>query len=139
MPFIVADDGILYNDVNPLEIQGTTYPGIKIGYQANRGDSPDDNYIVYYHPETKRMEWLAYTVTNGKKGKSDQYSYIKYNKWQEVNGLVLPQELTWYKVEKNKPTQPQGEPRVFTKVDVDRATMDVMTFVKPENGVFVEE
>jgi hypothetical protein len=139
MPFIVADDGIIYNEVNSQEIQGTTYQGIKIGYQANTGDSPDDNYIMYYHPETKKMEWLAYTVIYGKDGKSDQYSYIKYNKWQEVNGLLLPQELTWYKVEENKPTVPQGEPRVFTKVDVDAAITGDMTFAKPENGVFVDE
>jgi hypothetical protein len=139
MPFIVADDGIMYNDVNPLDIQGTTYLGIKIGFQANIGDAPDDNYIIYYHPENKKMEWLAYTVTYGKEGKSDQYSYIKYNKWQEVNGLLLPQELIWYKVEQNKPTVPQGTPRVFTKVDIDAANMDVMTFAKPENGVFVDE
>ena len=26
-----------------------------------------DEYILYYHPETKKMSWLAYTVTYGKK------------------------------------------------------------------------
>ncbi len=52
---------------------------------------------------------------------------------------MVPQELTWYKVKDNKPTEPQGEPRVFIKVDVDAATMDVITFAKPETGVFVGE
>jgi len=138
MPFLVADDGIVYNDVEPLNMDGKSYPGIKIGYEANVGDSPDDNYIVYYDPDTKEMTWLGYTVTYGKDGKSDKYKYIKYNKWQKVNGLLLPEELTWYKIEDNKPTEPAGPPRVFTKVDVDAATIDVTAFAKPENGIFVD-
>ncbi len=138
MPFLLADDGIVYSDAAPLEKDGITYPGIKIGYEANVGDAPDDNYMLYYHPETKKMEWLAYTVTYGKNSKSDQYSYIKYNKWQEVNGLLLPEELTWYKVENNLPTTARGEPRIFTKVDIDRGGLDKRTFEIPENGIYVD-
>jgi hypothetical protein len=138
MPFLMADDGIIYSDVAPLEMDGISYPGIKIGYEANIGDAPDDNYLLYYHPETKKMTWLGYTVTYGKDSESDKYSFINYNKWQEINGLLLPEELTWYKVEDNKPTVPAGKTRVFSKVDVDAANMDAMTFAKPEDGVFVD-
>ena len=138
MPFLLADDGIVYSDAASLEKDGLIYPGIKIGYEANIGDAPDDNYILYYHPKTKKMEWLAYTVTYGKEGKSDQYSYIKYNKWQEVNGLLLPEELTWYTVEEGKPVDARDEPRVFTRVDVDRAGLDTITFAIPDNGVDVD-
>lgn len=138
MPFLLADDGIVYSDTAPLEKDGLEYPGIKIGFKENIGDAPDDNYILYYHPETKKMEWLAYTVTYGEDEKSDQYSFINYNKWQEVNGLILPEQLTWYKVEDNLPTVARGEPRVFTKVDVDRAGLDKQTFEKPQNGIYVD-
>ncbi|AGC76701.1 hypothetical protein LX97_01359 [Nonlabens dokdonensis] len=138
MPFLLADDGIVYSDAAPLEKDGLVYPGIKIGYEANVGDAPDDNYILYYHPETKKMEWLAYTVTYGQSEKSNEYSYIKYNKWQEVNGLLLPKELTWYKVEENKPTVSAGKTRVFSKVDIDRGGLDKQTFKMPENGIYVD-
>lgn len=138
MPFLLADDGIIYSDAVPLEKDGLVYPGIKIGYKANVGDAPDDNYILYYHPETKKMEWLAYTVTYGKEAKSEEYKFIKYNKWQDVNGLLLPEELTWYNIENNLPTTVKGQPRKFTKVDMDRAGLDQRTFEKPKNGAYVD-
>ncbi|WP_124978985.1 DUF6503 family protein [Nonlabens xiamenensis] len=138
MPFLLADDGIVYSEASPLDKDGIQYPGIKIAYEDNVGDSPEDNYILYYHPETKQMNWLAYTVTYGKNETSDQYSFIHYNKWQEINGLLLPEELTWYTVENGQPTDPKGEPRVFTKVDIDAAPLDPSTFEMPENGVKVD-
>jgi len=138
MPFLLADDGIVYSDAPALEMDGVTYPAIQVGYEANVGDSPEDEYILYYHPETHKMEWLAYTVTYGKNEKSTKFSYIKYNKWQEVNGLLLPEELTWYTVEDGKPVEARGEPRVFSKVAVDRAGLDITMFEKPENGAYVD-
>jgi len=138
MLFLLADDGIVYNEANSLDMGGITYPGIKIGYEANIGDTPDDTHILYYHPEAKKMEWLAYAVTYGKDGTSSQYSFVKYNKWQEVNGLLIPEEITWCKIKNNKPIESAGKARIFTKVDRDAANMDKMTFSKPESGVYVE-
>ncbi|WP_194851643.1 DUF6503 family protein [Nonlabens antarcticus] len=139
MPFVLADDGITYTDVPALEMNGVSYPGIKVSYDAGIGNSPDDEYILYYDPSTKQMAWLSYTVTYGKEGKSDKLSYINYNKWQEINGLLLPEELTWYNVENGKPTEPSGPARKFTKVDIDAAAMDNSMYEKPSAGVFVNE
>jgi hypothetical protein len=138
MPFLLADDGIIYSDTPDLEMDGVSYPGIKIGYKAAVGDSPDDEYILYYHPETKKMSWLAYTVTYGKDQKSDIFSYIKYADWQVINGLLLPKSLDWYEAENNLPTVSRGAPRVFEKVDVDAAAMDTNFYSMPENGVEVD-
>lgn len=139
MPFIVGDDGIVYSDTAPLEKDGVSYPGIKVGYESNVGDSPDDEYIIYYHPETKKMEWLGYTVTFGKGAKSTDFHYIKYNKWQDVDGLLLPEELTWYTTEDSLPTEARGEPRKFTRVDVDSSDMGDTFYNMPENGIYVDE
>jgi hypothetical protein len=107
MPFVLADDGIMYEKVDGITFENTTYPGIKISYNANVGTSPDDNYIIYYHPETHQMEWLAYTVTFKSKQPSDTYKIIKYNTWENVNGVVLPKEITWYQKDENgNPTEP---------------------------------
>ncbi|MGB6269281.1 MAG: hypothetical protein WBF67_09765, partial [Olleya sp.] len=51
MPFILADDGIIYEDVEPLNFEGKSYPGIKISYENGVGESPEDEYILYYNPE----------------------------------------------------------------------------------------
>lgn len=138
MPFLLADNGIVYEEVEPLEFNGVIFPGIKVGFEAAVGDSPDDNYLMYYHPITKKMTWLAYTVTAGKKGKSDNFSFVNYKEWNEVNGLLLPTQLAWYKVENNRPTIPAGKVREFKSIDVDSGDMDTATFAKPENGVYVD-
>ncbi|MGJ8683083.1 MAG: DUF6503 family protein [Nonlabens sp.] len=139
MPFILADDGIVYTETTALEKDGISYPGIKISYGSNVGDSPDDEYILYYHPVTHQMEWLGYTVTYGKDSKSTDFHYIKYNKWQDVKGLLLPEELTWYKTENNLPTEARGAPRIFSAVDADASDMGSDFFKMPENGIYVDD
>lgn len=137
MPFIVADDGIVYSDAPELEEDGVNYKAIKVSYQANIDDSPDHEYILYYHPETKKMGWLAYTVTYGGNKKSDQFSFIKYAQWQEITGLSLPQALHWYKTEKNASTIMKGVARIFERGDIDSASMDNGFYSMPENGQMV--
>ncbi len=96
MPFILGDDGIRYAEADPLNYEGTEYPGISISYDSGVGESPEDEYILYYNPRTFRMEWLAYTVTFFTKAKSDRLSLIKYHAWNDVDGLQLPSVLQWH-------------------------------------------
>jgi len=96
MPFVLADDGISYEKVDDFVFEGINYPGYKISYKANVGTSPDDNYIMYYNPETFKMEWLAYTVTFKSKAPVDTYKMIRYNSWENVSGFILPKQITWY-------------------------------------------
>lgn len=109
MPFVLADDGIIYTDVAPLVYDGISYPGIKIGYESNVGTSPEDNYFLYYHPETHQMEWLGYTVTYFSKKTSKKVKMVRYDNWEDVNGFLLPKSITWYKNNKGdgglKPTK----------------------------------
>ena len=132
MPFVLADNGITYDKVDDLTFEETNYPGYKISYASNKGTSPDDNYIVYYNPKTYQMEWLAYTVTFKSKSPSDKYNIIKYNKWENVNGLVLPKELTWYKKdEKGMPTEPARPATEFTLPLVSQGKLADSFFEKP--------
>ena len=104
MPFVLGDDGINYSEAEAIEFEGVTYPGLLISYNAGVGESPEDEYILYYHPETHKMEWLGYTVTYFSKEKGKEFHFIKYSDWQDVSGLLLPKTLTWYNYENNKPT-----------------------------------
>lgn len=132
MPFVLADDGIVYENTDAITFEGVTYPGIKISYQANIGTSPDDNYIIYYNPKTYQMEWLAYTVTFKSKKPSDKYNILKYNKWENVNGFILPNELIWYKKDdKGNPDTPAGTPTVFTLPLISESKLADSFFEKP--------
>ena len=132
MPFVLADDGITYTKVEDLTFEGVKYPGFKISYASDKGTSPDDNYIVYYNPESYQMEWLAYTVTFKSKKPSERYNIIKYNKWESVNGIILPKEITWYKKDENgMPTEPARPATVFTLPLLSQAPLADSFFEKP--------
>ena len=132
MPFVLADNGIIYEKVADLTFEGIDYPGYKISYKANVGTSPDDNYIVYYNPKTYQMEWLKYTVTFKSKAPSDAFKIIRYNNWENVSGFILPKEITWYKKDKNgTPTEPAKPATEFTLPLVSKAKLADLFFQKP--------
>lgn len=133
MPFVLADDGIIYEKTEAITFDGVNYPGYKISYKANVGTSPDDNYIIYYNPENHQMEWLAYTVTFNSKAPSEKYNLIRYNKWENVNGLILPKEITWYKKDDNgMPTEPARPATEFTLPLASKAKLADSFFEKPK-------
>lgn len=95
MPFVLGDDGITYEKAENLIVGETTYPGYKITYSDGVGDSPKDNYFLYYDSTTYKMKYLGYTVTFFNKEVSDKVSLIEYADWNMVNGLLLPKTLKW--------------------------------------------
>jgi hypothetical protein len=134
MPFVLADDGIIYEKTADLIFENTNYPGYKISFKANIGTSSNDTYKVYYNPKTYQMEWLAYTVTFKAKEPNNEYHIIKYNKWENVNGLMLPSEITWYKMdEKGTTTEPAKPATVFTLPLVSEGQLGTSFFEKPKN------
>jgi hypothetical protein len=137
MPFIVGDNGIIYEDIEPLLFEGNSYPGVMISYEAGAGSSPDDQYSIYYNSETGQMEWLSYTVTFGKDEKSSDFRYIRYNDWQTINGLVVPKSLSWYNYEDNTPTQ-LSRTIEFTYVVLSEKAPDYSMFKMPDGGKVIE-
>ncbi|MGC6431457.1 MAG: DUF6503 family protein [Jejuia sp.] len=137
MPFVLGDNGINYEDVAPLEFEGKIYPGIKVSYESGVGESPDDEYVLYYNNETYQMEWLGYTVTYFTKEKSKEFHFIKYSEWQTVNGFVLPETLTWYKTENNKPTEKRNDLK-FTNILLSKEKPNPSIFEIPEDATIVE-
>jgi hypothetical protein len=133
MPFILADDGIIYEDVDPLRFEGKEYPGIKISYESGVGESPEDEYILYYDKVSGEMAWLGYTVTYFTNEKSKKWSFIKYSDWQTINGLKLPKRLTWYNVENNLPTTKRND-RNFTNVVLTDSSKGASSFAMPANA-----
>ncbi|QCE42058.1 DUF6503 family protein [Psychroserpens sp. NJDZ02] len=137
MPFVLADKGVNYEDAKPLSFDGVDYPGIKISYDNGVGESSDDEYVLYYNPTTFKMEWLAYTVTFNSKAKSEKWSFIKYGKWHTIEGIALPDTLTWYIVEDNLPVKKRNDLQ-FTDVTLSKQALPASTFAKPETGTVVE-
>ncbi|MBT8252568.1 MAG: hypothetical protein HKN00_11460 [Flavobacteriaceae bacterium] len=102
MPFIIGDEGINYAEAPNLKYGDIEYPGISITFDEGVGESSEDEYIIFYNPDTYQMEWLAYTVTFFTKSESKQYSLIKYHDWTEVNGLQMPSVVQWHIFDKGE-------------------------------------
>ncbi len=137
MPFILADDGIMYEDVSPLVFEEKEYPGIKISYENGVGESPDDEYILYYDSETYQMTWLGYTVTFFSNEKSKEFHFIKYTNWQTVEGLLLPETLSWYNYENNLPTTKRNDLE-FVNIVLSKEKIYQDIFEAPEGSEIIE-
>lgn len=138
MPFVVADDGIIYGKTTPLEFEGKSYPGIRISYEDGVGVSSKDEYFLHYDPETFEMTWLGYTVTYFSGEKSPKVKWIRYDDWKEVNGLLLPNSISWYQLENNQPTALRNKVE-FTNIKVSETAFDDATFAKPTAAEIVEQ
>lgn len=136
MPFVLADDGIVYSATPDLEYEGKKYPGIQIAYESGVGASSKDEYFIHFDPDTHQMAWLGYTVTYRSGESSDNVKWINYGDWQEVNGLMLPKTITWHKYEGRTILEPVNSV-TFEEVTLDGKSKPVAFYAKPEAGEYV--
>ncbi|MDF0706349.1 MAG: DUF6503 family protein [Bacteroidota bacterium] len=136
MPFVFADDGIMYSEAEDLKYDGKSYPGIKIAYRSGVGASSKDEYFIHFNPETYEMAWLGYTVTYRSGESSENVRWINYTDWQEVNGLLLPKSITWHNYEGRQILDPVSTV-TFEKVMLSQGPNPVSFYARPEEGEFV--
>ncbi|WP_190809262.1 DUF6503 family protein [Flagellimonas sp. S3867] len=137
MPFVLADDGIHYGETEALEYDGKSYPGIRIYYDSGVGTSPKDEYFIHFDAETHKMAWLGYTVTYRTGEISDNVKWIRYDDWQEIDGLTLPKAITWYNYEGTKILDARSTVN-FENVTLTKTAKPEGYYAKPEGGNFVE-
>ncbi|MDZ7646634.1 MAG: DUF6503 family protein [Cytophagales bacterium] len=133
MPFVLGDPGIHYEDVGSKELFGMNLHGIKISYGDGVGDSPKDNYVLYYDEESNTMKALMYTVTYRSQESSDKFSLIKYDAWQDVNGVLLPQKIQWYNFKNDSIGEIRNEV-LFTEVSLSKDLVDQNLFTIREGA-----
>ena len=137
MPFVLGDDGINFKEAPALEFEGKTYPGILISYDSGIGESPEDEYILYYNPDTYQMEWLGYTVTYFSKEKGKEFHFIKYGAWQDIDGLKLPKTLSWYNYENGVPTTKRNDVQ-FVNVKLSKTKPIDEMFKVPDTTMIIK-
>lgn len=133
-PFVVGDPGVFYEDIEPKEILGTTYNGIKITYGEGVGDTPKDYYIIWYNPETYKMEWLMYTVTYRSGERNENYRLINYGEWAELEGLLLPTSLQWYQYQDDVIGEKRGDKVAFENISISAEAPSDDIFAMPEGA-----
>ena len=137
MPFIVSDPGIFYTERKDTTLEFETYGTLHIGFRRSVGASPQDEYIIYYNKKTMEMAWLGYTVTYFDKKRSTDWHFIKYDGWQEVNGLKIPKTIVKYETVDDKPHKPLNTIEFFD-VKISEQPIDQTIFDTIKGSRFVE-
>ena len=133
MPFVLGDPGINYEIVGDKELFGMNLSGIKISYGDGVGDSPKDNYILYFDKASNTMKALMYTVTFKSQEASDKFNLIKYDEWQEVEGILLPKKLQWYQYKNDSEGEMRNEV-IFSGITLSKDKPNEKSFIKPEGA-----
>ena len=79
------------------------------------------------------MEWLLYTVTYFSGEKSTRYSAINYSKWQDLNGLLLPEVMIGYKFANDSIGEKRYD-RMFNNAKISIAPADQSIFEMPNQA-----
>ncbi len=130
MPFVLGDDGISYEKTDTLTVGDQSYPGYKISYGEGVGDSPKDNYFLYYDANSNQMKFLGYTVTFFSKETSEKISLIEYSDWNDVDGLLLPETLKWRTYQEGKVGEVKSE-RTFVNAKASKEKLSSDMFEQP--------
>lgn len=129
MPFVIADPGVKLVLGEPMKVQGETYDVLEVSYGEGVGVAPKDIYKLLIDPDTKRMEWLLYTVTFFDEA-SDRLSAKRYSGWEEVQGILVPTKMENYKIEDGEITGEPSRPRTFTNIEFSEKLIDESAFEK---------
>ena len=73
-------------------------------FEAGTGDTPDDYYVLYIHPEVHRLHACEYIVTYQSilpPGTAATAPHLLiYDKWTTIDGLTVPARFTIYEGDK---------------------------------------
>ncbi|WP_020567460.1 DUF6503 family protein [Neolewinella persica] len=134
LPFVLADEGINFEQLPDGELNGVNYHKVKVTYDAGTGDAADDYYVLWLHPTTKQLDALNYIVSYPgffKDGGHLPEKLMVLSGKTTVAGIVLPTGYTtrW----SDKPEE------VITNISVSdydfRPGTNDSAFEMPDNGV----
>ncbi|MCP9236669.1 DUF6503 family protein [Lewinella sp. JB7] len=99
LPFVLADEGINFEELPAEELDGTTYDLVKVTYEQGTGDASGDYYVLYLNPETGQVDALRYIVSYPgyfPEGGSTPEKIMKITGKTKVDGITLPTGYTTY-------------------------------------------
>lgn len=141
LPFVLADNGVILEKLTPKEYKGIMYDVVKASYETGIGDAPDDYYIIYIHPQTKRMEGLRYIVSYPgffPDGGHTPEKFMEISGYQTIDGIMLPTGYHTYRFEDNEPTElitKVNVTEVSFKPDLEKTYFDVPAGARVQEGL----
>ncbi|MDY7091698.1 MAG: DUF6503 family protein [Acidobacteriota bacterium] len=102
LPWLAKDPGVNLGEPGTAKLwdDPTEYHTVKMTYDPGVGDTPDDYYVLYIHPETYELAANEYIVTYQAllpEGQEHTEPHVLvYDQWTMVNGLKVPTAYTIY-------------------------------------------
>lgn len=134
LPYLAADPGINYKDLGMVVVNGEEYKKVLFTFEENIGDSPEDQYVLYFNNEN-RLELINYSVTYFDNSRATKYNAIKYEDWESFDGILLPKTFIGYKWE-NDSLGDERYRRKFQNIQLSQDRFDDELFKKP-SGAYV--
>ncbi len=132
-PHILSDPGIKATELEKIVFNGKNYNRVKITYNENVGDSPDDQYILYLSSETNRLDFIKYSVTYYDRSRAENFNALIYEDWIKVNGLLVPTSLQGYKWENDSIGAKRYSVK-FSDISFTKNTPDQSMFEMPQES-----
>lgn len=108
IPFVFNDENANF-EVFPdtMEFEGKEYTQVKVSYNQEAGDSPDDYYVLLIDPETKITRGAYYTVTSDLLGRDQPGppKFISLDGLQDIGGVKLAGGHRTFSMEDDKITE----------------------------------
>ncbi len=105
LPWLTQDPGVLLGEpaTGRLRDDPTEYVTVMMTFEPGIGDTPDDYYRLYIHPETKLLRACDYIVTYrallGEGSTSTPEHCLVFDEMTTVDGLTMPAHFTIYEEE----------------------------------------
>ena len=109
LPFVLADEGIEFEAMEPTELEGSTYDLVRVTFAEGTGDAAEDFYVLYLNPDNGQLDALRYVVSYPgffPDGGSTPEKLMVLTGKTKVDGLTLPTGYTTYLWNEGKVSEP---------------------------------
>jgi hypothetical protein len=100
LPWLTMDPGVnlAYEGRQTLFDDPTEYITVRMTFDPSVGDTPEDYYVLYVHPETYTLKATVYVVTYKSvlppgMDRTPEHVLV-YDSWTTVDGLKVPTQYT---------------------------------------------
>ena len=141
IPFVLADEGVILERAGEQTFEGQRYDLVKASFAEGTGDAPDDYYIVYLEPQSRRVAGVRYIVSYPgffPEGGHSPEKLMKYDGAQTVGGIVFAETFRTFKWDPQ--TEQVGE--LVTNSEMSKVSFEPDTpssfFAPPEGATVLE-
>ncbi len=133
LPFVITDPGAQQEALPDITFNGVPYNRVRVTFGEKVGDSPDDQYILWFRTSDHMLQMINYSVTFFDAANASKFNAIVYEEWERVNELQLPKQWTSYRWENDSLGERRGTTTI-NQITLKEQNPDGAVFEMPEKA-----